>query len=59
MFVYRSGELYNKPGIVLYDYQKTRNADHLEEFLKQFSGILVLDAYNGYHALDKRREDIL
>ena len=58
MFVYRSGELYNKPGIVLYDYQKTRNADHLEEFLKQFSGILVSDAYSGYHALDKRREDI-
>ena len=46
MFVYRSGELYNKPGIVLYDYQKTRNADHLEAFLKQFSGILVSDAYS-------------
>ena len=58
MFVYRSGEMSKETGIVLYDYQKTRNADHLEEFLKQFSGILVSDAYSGYHALDKRREDI-
>ena len=58
MFVYRSGEMYAKPGIVLYDYQKTRNASHLDEFLKEFSGILVSDAYSGYHALDKRRSDI-
>ena len=58
MFVYRSGEMSKEHGIVLYDYQKTRNADHLEEFLKQFSGILVSDAYSGYHALDRRRADI-
>ena len=58
MFVYRSGEMSKEHGIVLYDYQKTRNADHLETFLKQFSGILVSDAYSGYHALDRRRADI-
>ena len=58
MFVYRSGEKYAKPRIVLYDYQKTRNASHPDEFLKGFSGILVSDAYSGYHALDKRRDDI-
>lgn len=58
MFVYRSGEKYAKPRIVLYDYQKTRNASHPDEFLKRFSGILVSDAYSGYHALDKRRDDI-
>ena len=58
MFVYRSGEMYAKPGIILYDYQKTRNVSHLKEFLKEFSGILVSDAYSGYHALDKRRSDI-
>lgn len=58
MFVYRSGEMSKEHGIVLYDYQKTRNSDHLETFLKQFSGILVSDAYSGYHALDRRRADI-
>lgn len=58
MFVYCSGEKYAKPRIVLYDYQKTRNASHPDEFLKGFSGILVSDAYSGYHALDKRRDDI-
>ena len=35
MFVYRSGEMYTKSGIVLYDYQKTRNASHLEAFLNK------------------------
>ena len=58
MFVYCSGELEKERGIVLYDYQKTRNADHLDEFLKDFSGTLVSDAYSGYHALDRRRDDI-
>lgn len=58
MFVYRSGELNSMKNIVLYDYQKTRNADHLENFLKNFSGILVSDAYSGYHTLEKRNTDI-
>ena len=58
MFVYRSGELYRSHIIILYDYQKTRSAEHLLVFLKDFSGILVSDAYSGYHALDSQREDI-
>ena len=58
MFVYRSGELNQGHTIVLYDYQKTRGAEHLLEFLKDFSGILVSDAYSGYHSLDRQREDI-
>ena len=58
MFVYRSGELNSKKNIVLYDYQKTRNASHLENYLKGFSGILVSDAYSGYHTLENRNENI-
>ena len=58
MFVYRSGEfLYDKP-IVLYDYQKTRNSEHPENFLEGFSGVLVSDAFSGYHALESRHPEI-
>ena len=58
MFVYRSGELNSEKNIVLYDYQKAWNASHLENYLKGFSGILVSDAYSGYHTLENRNQDI-
>ncbi len=58
MFVYRSGEFEKEKVIVLYDYRKTRNAEHVANFLGEFSGILVSDAYSGYHALDRRKENI-
>lgn len=58
MFVYRSGELHKGGQIVLYDYQKSRAAYHLEEYLENFSGTVVSDAYSGYHTLDRKHEDI-
>jgi transposase len=58
MFVYRSGEYEQEKVIVLFDYQKTRKAEHIENFLGDFSGVLVSDAYSGYHSLDRKREDI-
>ena len=39
MFVYRSGEFLSDKPIVLYDYQKTRNAEHLENFLEGFGRV--------------------
>ena len=53
MFVYRSGEFETERVIVLYDYQKTRNAGHILNYLDGFSGILVSDAFGGYHAIDR------
>ena len=58
MFVYRSGEFERDRVIILYDYRKTRKAEHIADFLGDFSGVLVSDAYSGYHALDRQREDI-
>lgn len=58
MFVYRSGEFEMGKTIVLYDYQKTRKAEHIADFLGEFSGILVSDAYSGYHSLDQQRKNI-
>lgn len=58
MFVYRSGEFERERVIILYDYQKTRKTEHIADFLDDFSGVLVSDAYSGYHSLDRQRDDI-
>lgn len=58
MWVYRSGHMYADRQIILYEYQKTRNASHPREFLKDYSGICVTDGYQVYHTLDKEREDL-
>lgn len=58
MWVYRSGYLYQKEQIVLYEYQKTRNTSHPREFLKDYSGICLTDGYQVYHTLEKEKEDL-
>lgn len=58
MWVYRSGYLYPEKQIILYEYQRTRNASHPREFLKDYSGICVTDGYQVYHTLEKEREDL-
>ena len=58
MLVYRSGHLYQKRQIVLYEYQQTRNASHPREFLKGYDGICVTDGYQVYHTLEKELEEL-
>ena len=58
MWVYRTGRIYADRQIVLYEYQRTRNASHPREFLKNFSGICVTDGYQVYHTLEDEREDL-
>lgn len=58
MWVYRSGFMYPEKQIILYEYQKTRNASHSREFLKDYSGICVTDGYQVYHTLEKEKEDL-
>ena len=57
MWVYRTGQMYTDRRIVLYEYQRTRNASHPREFLKDFSGICVTDGYQVYHTIENERED--
>lgn len=57
MWVYRSGELEPNP-VILYEYQKTRKKEHAREFLKDFSGICVMDGYQVYHSIADEREDL-
>ena len=58
MWVYRSGHLYQKRQIVLYEYQQTRNASHPREFLKGYDGICVTDGYQVHHTLEKELEEL-
>ena len=58
MWVYRTGQMYTDCQIVLYEYQKTRNASHPREFLKDFSGICVTDGYQVCHTIENEREDL-
>lgn len=58
MWVYRSGFMYQDRQIILYEYQKTRNASHPRTFLKGYTGICVTDGYQVYHTLEKELEDL-
>lgn len=58
MWVYRSGFMQREHQIILYEYQKTRNASHPRKFLKDYTGICVTDGYQVYHTLEKEREDL-
>ncbi len=59
MWVYRTGEHSDVPPAILYDYQKTRKADHPREFLVGYKGVVVCDGYQVYHKLEKERPDEL
>lgn len=59
MWVYRSGEYDDKSHpVVIYDFQDTRKTDHPEQFLKDYSGVLVTDGYQVYHSLEKKWNDL-
>lgn len=58
MWVYRTGKMQDKAPIVLYEYQRTRKADHPRTFLKDYSGVLVTDGYQVYHTLERERENL-
>lgn len=58
MWVYRTGFMYSNRQIVLYEYQKTRNASHPKAFLKGYTGICVTDGYQVYHTLEKENEEL-
>lgn len=59
MWVYRTGKGYGDTPIILYEYQKTRKADHPREFLKGFTGVVVCDGYSAYRKLGRETEAIV
>ena len=53
MWLYRTSGCAKQP-IVLYEYQPSRKAEHAQAFLKDFSGWLHADGYQGYHKLPEK-----
>ena len=51
MWVCRSGEFTEKP-VVIYDYQPSRAAYCVADFLGDYSGYLLSDGYTAYNCLD-------
>jgi len=43
----------------LYEYQRTRKADHPREFLEGYTGVVVCDGHSGYRKLDRENQDII
>ena len=58
MWYYCPGYMYPDRRIILYEYQRTRNASHPRTFLKNYSGICVTDGYQVYHTVEKELEDL-
>lgn len=54
MWVHRSGEFYKDRQIAIYEYQKGRDHHIPLEFYKDYNGILVTDALQQYHLIDKK-----
>ena len=59
MFVYRTSELQKENPVILYKYEKTRGHEHTKEFLNNFKGTVVSDAFSGYKALERENEGII
>ena len=59
MWVHLTGELSPVPGIVVYEYQKTRHSDHPKEYYKDFRGILMTDGLEQYHKLSREQEGVI
>ncbi|GAD89183.1 putative transposase [Vibrio halioticoli NBRC 102217] len=51
MWVYRSGEFVNNP-VVIYDYQSSRRAQCVQDFLTGYRGYLLSDGYSAYDKLE-------
>lgn len=58
MWLYRNGEFDDSHPIVLFEYQKSRGAEHPAKFLKGFMGTIVCDGYSVYSKLGKENPAI-
>lgn len=58
MWVYRTGKYYIDKPIILYDYQKTRHSDHPKKFLSGYSGTVVTDGFQVYHAIEDEWDEL-
>ncbi len=51
LWAYRSNDLEPGPRIIIFDYQAGRSGRHVQNFLENWQGHLLVDDYGGYKAL--------
>ena len=51
LWAYRSNDLEPEPRIIVFDYQAGRSGRHVQNFLENWQGHLLVDDYGGYKAL--------
>jgi transposase len=51
LWAYRSNDLQPGPKIIVFDYQAGRSSRHVQNFLQDWQGHLMVDDYGGYKAL--------
>lgn len=56
LWAYRSNDLELGPRIIIFDYQAGRSGRHVQSFLENWQGHLLVDDYGGYKALFSRTE---
>ena len=49
MWVYHTADQYGSPPIFIYVYSDNRRKENVEDFLKNYKGILMADGYEPYH----------
>lgn len=56
LWAYRNNDLDPGPRIVVFNYQASRGGRHVQDFLQNWQGHLLVDDYGGYKALFSRAE---
>jgi transposase len=51
MWVYHTADCYGSPPIFIYVYKDNRRTENVEEFLKDYKGIIMADGYEPYHTV--------
>ena len=59
VWAHTSGEFKEGHRVIVYSFEKTRNAEHLRKYIGRLVMYLVSDAYSGYSALEKERGGLL
>ena len=49
MWLYMTSELWEDNPVIIFSYEKTRKADHLRTYFRNYSGNMTCDAYSGYY----------
>ena len=54
MWVYHTADQYGSPPIFIYDYKDNRRTENVENFLNDYTGVIMADGYEPYHIVARK-----